>query len=57
MACIASLPASAGGMRDSGRGSGFASILGRFRAKLSVTNVLPYVPTTLHVEKHLSPQA
>lgn len=49
MEYIASLPASAGGMRDLGRGSGFAWSLGRFQAKLSVTNVLPYVATTLHI--------
>lgn len=47
--CIANLPASAGGMRDSGRDSSFALSLRRFQAKLSVTNVLPYVATTLHI--------
>lgn len=46
---IAILPASAGRMRDLGRGSGFALSLGRFQGKLSVTNVLPYVAETLHI--------
>lgn len=46
---IAKIPVSAEGVGDSGRDSGFAQSLGRFPAKLSVTNIPLSVTITLHI--------
>lgn len=47
--CNARISVSAEGVGDSGRDSGFAQSLGRFLAKLSVTNVPLSVTITLHI--------